>query len=175
MRKNRDPLKLLGFLLLVYAPFLGFRVARTAGDEKVYVAQALEMEKAGTWFLQKFMGAADYFKGPLHYILVRIGSAIFGHSMWATVWMNLALVLGGSYSLYRMSRRYLPERPRGLALFAGAAFGASAGIYGFVFASQMEIELACFYAIAINLFERSRLRQGRSASSCRAADWAFWA
>src|SRR4051812_27308140 len=116
---------------------MGFRVARTAGDDKLYVAQALDMERAGTWFLQKLNGVADYNKGPLHYILLRAGSRLFGHTMWATVWMNLALVLLASWSLYRLARRNLPERPRGLALFSGAAFGVSAGVYGFAFASQM--------------------------------------
>jgi 4-amino-4-deoxy-L-arabinose transferase-like glycosyltransferase len=173
-KRNVDPLKLILFLLAVYAPFMGFRVARTAGDEKVYVAQALEMERAGNWFLQRLAGEANYYKGPLHYILLRFGSAFFGHTMWATVYMNLALLLLGAYSLYRLGRRYLPERPKGLAVFAGAAFGVSAGVYGYMFASQMEAELACAFAIALNLFERSLPRAGRSPESSRKAEWAFW-
>jgi 4-amino-4-deoxy-L-arabinose transferase-like glycosyltransferase len=175
VKRRLDALKLIGFLLLVYAPFLGFRVARMAGDEKMYVATALEMEKAGTWFLQRFWGQPNYYKGPLHYLLLRVGFDLFGHTMWATVYMNLILLLIGAYSIYRLARRHGPERPRGLALFAGAAFGVSAGVYGYMFASQMEAELASAFAIAINLFDRSFELHGRTKESSRVAEWAFWA
>ena len=39
-------------LLLIYVPFLGNRVVRPAGDDKVYVSQAVEMARSGHWFLQ---------------------------------------------------------------------------------------------------------------------------
>src|SRR5579885_1108585 len=145
-----------------------------AGDEKMYVATALEMEKAGTWFLQRFWGQANYYKGPFHYLLLRFGFVLFGHTMWATVYMNLLLLLLGGYSIYRLFRRHGPERPRGLAVFAGAAFGVSAGVYGFMFASQMEAELASAFAVAINLFDRSFELPGRTRESSRVAEWAFW-
>ena len=37
-------------IMFTYVPFLDYRVVRTAGDEKVYVSQALEMAAHGNWF-----------------------------------------------------------------------------------------------------------------------------
>src|SRR3989338_7031520 len=84
------------FLFVAYLPFLGDRVVRPAWDDKVYVSQAVEMAQNGHWFLQTLGGEPNYYKGPIHYILLRIGIAIFGLSMWATVYMSLILVILGS-------------------------------------------------------------------------------
>ncbi|NUM89275.1 MAG: hypothetical protein HUU37_08740, partial [Bdellovibrionales bacterium] len=88
---------LLVFIFLVYAPFLGDRVVRPAGDDKVYVSQAIEMQQAGTWFLQRLSGEPNYYKGPFHYVALRFGMAVFGQdSIWAALWMNLLLVTLGA-------------------------------------------------------------------------------
>src|SRR5687768_16262232 len=102
--------KLCLFNLLLFAPFMGFRVLRTAGDDKVYVAQALEMARDGHWFVQTLADRPDYYKGPLHLALVRVGHLIFGQSMWATLWMNLALLIVGSIALGSAMKRLFPAR-----------------------------------------------------------------
>lgn len=142
------------FLLLLYVPFLGNRVVRPAGDDKVYVSQAVEMAERGSWFLQTLGDEPNYYKGPLHYIFLRIGMMVFGDSMWATVWMNLFLVILGSIAIGAIVHRHMREYD-GWGFWAGMAFGASAGIYSHVFASQMEVETASFLAIGAYLLDRA--------------------
>lgn len=145
---------LLIFILLAYVPFLGDRLVRPAGDDKVYVSQAIEMAERGAWFTQTLGGEPNYYKGPLHYILLRLGMIVFGDSMWATVWMNLFLLLIASVLLGRIVQRNMRDFP-GWPFFAGLAFALNAGIYSHVFASQMEVETACLMAICLYLLDRS--------------------
>ncbi|MCO5144491.1 MAG: hypothetical protein M9962_15540 [Oligoflexia bacterium] len=147
--------KLLIFLiLLIYVPFLGDRVIRSAGDDKVYVSQAIEMAQNGHWFLQTMGGEPNYYKGPLHYILLRIGMGIFGFSMWATVYMNLILVILGSLALGAIVHRHMKDYD-GWSFFVAFAFALNAGIFSHVFASQMEVETAALYAIGIYFLDRA--------------------
>jgi 4-amino-4-deoxy-L-arabinose transferase-like glycosyltransferase len=96
-------------LVIIYVPFLGHRVVRPAGDDKVYVSQAVEMARNGNWFLQSLANEPNYFKGPLHYILLRIGMILFGFSMWATTYMNLALVIGAGVCVARTVERNMKD------------------------------------------------------------------
>ncbi len=156
--------KLVLFNLLIFAPFMGFRVLRTAGDDKVYVAQAFEMVRDDHWFVQTLADQPDYYKGPLHYILVRIGTLLFGHTMWATLYMNLLLLIVASISLGKLMERFYPARAglsgqdserESWAVWAGGAFACSIGVYLHAYASQMEVELACAYSIAAYLLSRA--------------------
>lgn len=145
---------LLVFILMLYVPFLGSRVVRPAGDDKVYTSQAIEMERAGTWFLQRLHDEPDYYKGPLHYILIRLGTKIFGYSMWATVWMNLVWVILGSLAVGALVHRRLREFD-GWSFFAGASFAMCSAVYSHVFASQMEVGLAACYALGVYYLDRA--------------------
>ena len=145
---------LIFFILLIYVPFLNNRVVRPAGDDKVYVSQAIEMAEAGNWFLQRLGNEPNYYKGPLHYIFLRIGMAVFGQSMWATVYMNLILVILGALAIGSIVHRNMREF-EGWAFWAGLAFAVNAGIYSHVFASQMEVETASFFAIGLYFLDRS--------------------
>lgn len=147
--------KLMTFIiLLAYVPFLGNRVVRPAGDDKVYVSQAVEMAAQGNWFLQTLGGEPNYYKGPLHYLFLRVGMLVFGDSMWATVWMNLVLVIAGAIALGAVVHRNMRDF-EGWSFFVGLAFALNAGIYSHVFASQMEVEMASFFAIGLYLLDRS--------------------
>lgn len=145
---------LVFFLLLTYVPFLGSRVVRPAGDDKVYVTQALEMAERGNWFLQTMGGEPNYYKGPLHYLLLRVGIGTFGDSMWATVYMNLVLLIIGAICLGAIVNRHMREF-EGWAFWAAMAFGLNAGIYSHAFASQMEVETAALYCIGAYFLDRS--------------------
>src|SRR5271169_1005332 len=96
-------------ITFTYVPFLGYRIVRTAGDEKVYVSEALEMAAHGNWFVQRLQDQPDYYKGPLHYILVRIGLIVFGHSPWAALYMNYLLLIVGALSIAALVRKYCPK------------------------------------------------------------------
>lgn len=142
------------FLLLIYVPFLGDRVVRPAGDDKVYVSQAIEMANQGNWFVQTIGNEPNYYKGPAHYILLRVGMAIFGDSVWATVYMNLILVMLGAFALGAIMQRNMPEF-EGWGFWVGMAFAAGGGIYSHVFASQMEVEGAALFAIGLYFLDRA--------------------
>ena len=142
------------FILLVYVPFLGDRMVRPAGDDKVYVSQAMEMAANGHWFIQTLGEIPNYYKGPAHYLLLRVGMIVFGFSMWATVWMNLVLVIAGAVALGALVQRRMRELD-GWAFWAGAAFAMNAGIYAHMFASQMEVEMAAAFAIGAYFLDRA--------------------
>jgi 4-amino-4-deoxy-L-arabinose transferase-like glycosyltransferase len=139
-------------ITLVYAPFFSYRVIRMAGDEKVYVSQALEMAARGNWFVQTLHNQPDYYKGPLHYLLLRLGLIIFGYNTWAALYMNYFLLLGGAISVGALVRRYASKWSGG-SIWAGTFFATCVGIYTHSFASQMETELACLFAIALFLLD----------------------
>lgn len=147
--------RLLAFiLLLIYVPFLGDRVIRPAGDDKVYVSQAIEMASQGNWFMQTLGGQPDYYKGPMHYIFLRLGIGVFGDSMWATVWMNLVLVILAAIALGAIVQRNMREF-EGWPFWTGMAFATCAGIYSHVYASQMEVETAAFFIFGLYFLDRS--------------------
>lgn len=142
------------FIFLAYAPFLGSRVVRPAGDDKVYVSQSLEMARDGHWFMQSLANEPNYFKGPLHYILVRIGIFIFGTSMWATVYMNLFFLILGGIALGSIVHRNMKDF-EGWSFWAGVAFALCAGIYSHAFASQMEVETAGLFCLGLYFLDRA--------------------
>jgi 4-amino-4-deoxy-L-arabinose transferase-like glycosyltransferase len=150
-------LNVVCFAMVLFVPFLGEPVLRTGGDEKVYIAQALEMAKRGSWFVQTLADQPDYHKGPLHYIFLRIGFCIFGtQTPWAVLWANLAAVLGASLVLTSLVRRYL--RQDSLASAVGMGLLVAGGVYSYVFTSQMEIELLGMYGLSlylVDLWQRS--------------------
>jgi 4-amino-4-deoxy-L-arabinose transferase-like glycosyltransferase len=151
---------------MTYVPFMGHRVIRMAGDEKVYVSQAIEMAQNGHWFLQSLQGVPDYYKGPLHYLLLRIGMILFGWNTWAVLYMNYLIVFAGACALGAIVKKYChadPEnshRSNGLAVWTGAFFATCTGVYAHFFASQMEAELAGLFAIAFYVLDSTPLESG---------------
>ena len=91
--------------LVALAPILDQRVLRMAGDEKVYVTQSVEMAREGRWFVQTLAGEPSYFKGPLHYVLTRVGLGVFGNRLLAGTWMNLALALLAGLAMHRLGKK----------------------------------------------------------------------
>jgi 4-amino-4-deoxy-L-arabinose transferase-like glycosyltransferase len=148
----------------VYAPFLGSRFVRTAGDEKVYVSQAIEMERDHRWFVQTLQDEPNYYKGPLHYVLLRAGMKTFGRNPWAALYMNFFLLLAGALALASIIRKRYPDWIGG-DVWTGAAFALCTGVYSHTFASQMEIELAALFAVGVWLLDRLKPND---------AGWAFW-
>jgi 4-amino-4-deoxy-L-arabinose transferase-like glycosyltransferase len=148
----------------VYAPFLGSRLLRMAGDEKVYISQALEMARDGHWFIQTLQDQPDYYKGPFHYIALRIGFKIFGRTPWAVLYMNFFLLIAAALALSALVRKRFPEWIGG-GVWVGSAFAFGAGIYAHAWASQMEVETASLFAIGLWLLDDIKLDD---------AGWRFW-
>ena len=142
---------------LAYLPFLNSRVLPTAGDDKVYVSQSLEMKEAGTLFVQTLFGEPNYFKGPLQYLLIQAGQSLFGLKPLALVYMNFLLLVITGLAIGTVVGRHVPtEKKASLALWAGLGCAFSAGTIGHVFASQMDIQLLCLYSLAMMFLDRSK-------------------
>ena len=132
----------------VYLPVLGVRTLRFAGDEKSYLDQVIEMKDRSHWFFQTFGGEPCYYKGPFHYLAVRFSWLFFGNSFWSALFPNFVLLLFGAWATGLALLRFHPAR-QGWAFAAGVAFATSAGLYTHGLASQMEVELAGFFMIAM--------------------------
>lgn len=132
-------------VLVALVPFLNLRVLRMAGDEKVYVSTAIEMARAGNWFVQTLADEPNYFKGPMHYLFMRIGMLIFGNNLIAGTWMNAALALAAGLAMYRLGRRRWGDKS---GLLFGLAVALNVGVFSHALASQMEVEVYACYALA---------------------------
>lgn len=149
------PFLLIAVTLLAYVPFVGVRMIRTTGDEKVYIAQTLGMDALGNWFVQSLNGQPDYYKGPLHYLLMHVGLKVFGLSLWTAIYMNLLFAVLGAVALGAIVKEAFPEKKH-WPFWAGTFFAFNVGIYGHFFASQMEVELAGIFVIAFYFLWRGK-------------------
>jgi 4-amino-4-deoxy-L-arabinose transferase-like glycosyltransferase len=148
-----------GLVYLIFmTPFATFRQLRIHGDEKVYVGQALEMFRSGHYWQQLQFGDVNYIKGPLHYLFLIAGQAVFGLSMLATVYMNLLLGALAVVALRSASRFLFPEH-KPLQFLPAVLFASSGTYLLFTFSSQMESELTSLYAIAMALCVLARFKQ----------------
>ncbi|MGE4231973.1 MAG: ArnT family glycosyltransferase [Bacteriovoracia bacterium] len=145
MKKITNLVFLIVIIVSAYLPFMNFRVLRMAGDEKVYISQAIEMARDGRWFVQTLADEPNYFKGPLHYILIRIGMIFFGNNLFSALWMNLLFVLICGITMFQLGARRWGEKS---GLILGFAAALNVGLYSHSYVSQMEIELTAFYCLA---------------------------
>ncbi len=148
-----------GLVYLIFVtPFATFRQIRIHGDEKVYVGQALEMFRSGHFWQQLQFGDVNYIKGPLHYLFLIGGQAVFGLSMLATVYMNLVLGALAVVALRSASRFLFPDQ-KALQFLPATIFASCGSYLLFTFSSQMESELTSMYAIAMALSVLARFKQ----------------
>ena len=144
---------LIFIISLVYLYFMQDMFLPTTGDQKTYMAQALEMHRDGHWFVQTLFDESNYYKGPLHFILLRVGFFLFGtHSMFALVYMNFFGLILLAILLYRFLFSSLKDK--GWAFFYASSVVLSIGVYSHSFASQMETELVICYGIVLYLLNR---------------------
>ncbi|CAI6146856.1 MAG: hypothetical protein SPLUMA1_SPLUMAMAG1_00390 [uncultured Sulfurimonas sp.] len=145
---------LIFFITLSYLYFMLDMYLPTTGDQKTYIAQALEMHRDGHWFMQTLFNEPNYYKGPLHFIFLRLGFILFGtHSMFALVYMNFFGLILLAILLFRFLRGALSDT--GWAFFYALSVVLSVGVYSHSFASQMEAELVILYGITLYLLDKS--------------------
>lgn len=144
---------LIFFITLSYLYFMLDMYLPTTGDQKTYIAQALEMHRDGHWFMQTLFNEPDYYKGPLHFLFLRLGFVLFGtHSMFALVYMNFFGLILLAILLFRFLKSSLNDI--GWAFFYSLSVVLSIGVYSHSFASQMEAELVIIYGIALYLLDK---------------------
>jgi len=143
-------------VLIVSVVYLYFQLDMflpTTGDQKTYMAQALEMHRDGHWFMQTLFDEPNYYKGPLHFIFLRVGFFLFGtNSMFATVYMNFFGLILLAILLYKFLLSSLSDKA--WAFFYASSVVLSIGVYSHSFASQMETELVICYGIVLYLLNR---------------------
>ena len=157
----------LAFLILALWA-TNYPLLRPTGDEKVYIAQALEMSNQQNWFLQIFKEQSYYFKGPLFYILLRLGWIIFApFSFFSLFYMNVLAMLAALLFF----NKTLHE-----ANFLSATHSASLsfltfcsiGTFSHMYASQMESLLILTYVLVLYLLNKimheARLRRAGEES-----------
>jgi 4-amino-4-deoxy-L-arabinose transferase-like glycosyltransferase len=153
---------LLFIILLVYCLFIETTMLRTTGDERVYISQALEMKANGYWFTQILGDQNNYYKGPLHYLLLQIGFIFFGeHSMWSLLYMNIIYLCVASYFISALVKKYYGKKE---GIFAGLVFLLSAGVHAHTFSSQMEVEIICFFTLFLYLLDKSETEKNNFVS-----------
>lgn len=156
---KKIPAELYLFLTVSFVPlfFLNSRVVRMAGDEKVYVAQAIEMFRRGTWFFQSLADIPYYYKGPFHHWFLLAGFKIFGLSLISSVYMHWLLMAIAAPLLYRtLARRYDSEK----SLLVTAIAISNVGLLSHSFASQMEVEVSFFYLLCFMALARFKGPKG---------------
>jgi len=145
---------LVFFITLSYLYFMLDMYLPTTGDQKTYIAQALEMHRDGHWFMQTLFNEPDYYKGPLHFLFLRLGFVLFGtHSMFALVYMNFFGLILLAILLFRFLKSSLDDI--GWAFFYSLSVVLSIGVYSHSFASQMETELVILYGITLYLLDKT--------------------
>jgi len=145
---------LIFFISLTYLYFMLDMYLPTTGDQKTYIAQALEMHRDGHWFMQTLFNEPDYYKGPLHFIFLRVGFILFGtHSMFALVYMNFFGLILLAILLFRFLKNSLDDI--GWAFFYALSVVLSVGVYSHSFASQMEAELVILYGVTLYLLDKT--------------------
>ena len=145
---------LIFFITLSYLYFMLDMYLPTTGDQKTYIAQALEMHRDGHWFMQTLFNEPNYYKGPLHFIFLRVGFILFGtHSMFALVYMNFFGLILLAILLFRFLKNSLDDI--GWAFFYALSVVLSVGVYSHSFASQMEAELVILYGVTLYLLDKT--------------------
>ena len=141
---------LMLLLAAIYLPLMFAVPLPTTGDQKTYIAQALEMAEAHSWFKQTLFELPNYYKGPLMFWLLRLGFIAFGVTPAALIYMNIAGYALAAWVLCSFVRKQLP-RERAIAIMVPGLLFLSSGAYSHALAAQMEAPLIACYAVFMAL------------------------
>lgn len=133
------------WVLLAYLPFLWRATLPFTGDQKTYVAIALEMFQQGEWMRPLLFGAGNYLKPPFQYWATLVSWNVFGLSIFSTLLPSVLALIGTAFFLSEISSR-LGERKWVVA--SGLWFAGSVGALTYGLAAQMEIYICFFWALA---------------------------
>ena len=141
---------LMLLLAAIYLPLMFAVPLPTTGDQKTYIAQALEMAEAHSWFKQTLFELPNYYKGPLMFWLLRLGFIAFGVTPAALIYMNIAGYALAAWIIFWFMQRQLP-RERAIAIMVPGLLFLSSGAYSHALAAQMEAPLIACYAVFMAL------------------------
>lgn len=132
----------LVWILLAYLPLLWLFGVPLTGDQKTYIAIALELLESGTWLQPLLFGEPCYLKPPLQYWATVLSWKVLGLSWFSTVLPSVLCLVGTAALLNGMSVR---AGGRGRA---GLWFAAMACSLTYALSVQMEIYLVFFATLA---------------------------
>ncbi len=114
------------------------------------------MAKRGTFFFQTYAYEPNYYKGPLHYLLLISGLKLFGLHAWVAHFMNEIFLLFTGFSIFKIIERRVPSKPE-FAFFFSVAACTCFGFLTYLYASQMELELIGFFALSLFFLDLDRV------------------
>ena len=131
------------WVVFAYLPFLGRLSVPLTGDQKLYIATAVEMRDHESWLKPLLFGQASYFKPPMQYWATLIGWKIFGFNLLGTLAPSVLCVVLTAWFLGEIAT-LLGERR--WFVNAGLWFAATVGALTYGTTAQMEIYLCAFSA-----------------------------
>jgi hypothetical protein len=148
---------LVFLILTVYLPFSFEPILRPTGDDKVYIAQVVEMVRDGRWTNQTLADQPNYYKGPLLYVLLKVSMlSLSVQSTFATLMPNIISLILSSILMFTFLVRERQDSayPGAIAFVTTASVALSFGLYPFIFAAQMEALLTAVFVLVTILMIR---------------------
>lgn len=131
------------WILAAYLPFLWETVIPFTGDQKTYIAIAMEMRKRGEWLQPYLFGDPNYLKPPFQYWMTLLSWNAFGFNVFATFLPGVLALLGTAWLLNEIASS-LGERR--WYVNSGLWFAATLGAMTYALSAQMDIYVCLFYA-----------------------------
>jgi len=131
------------WILAAYIPLLWEMVIPFTGDQKTYIAVAMEMRERGEWLQPLLFGEPNYLKPPFQYWMTLLSWKVFGFHVFATFLPGVLALLGTGWLLNEIAS-LLGERR--WYVNSGLWFAATAGAMTYALSAQMDIYVCLFYA-----------------------------
>lgn len=131
------------WILAAYLPFLWESLIPFTGDQKTYIAIAMEMRQRGEWLQPYLFGEPNYLKPPFQYWMTLLSWNVFGFNVFATFLPGVLALLGTAWLLNEIASS-LGERR--WYVNSGLWFAATLGAMTYALSAQMDIYVCLFYA-----------------------------
>lgn len=131
------------WILAAYLPFLWETVIPFTGDQKTYIAIAMEMRQRGEWLQPYLFGEPNYLKPPFQYWMTLLSWNVFGFNVFATFLPGVLALMGTAWLLNEIAS-FLGERR--WYVNSGLWFAATLGAMTYSLSAQMDIYVCLFYA-----------------------------
>jgi 4-amino-4-deoxy-L-arabinose transferase-like glycosyltransferase len=131
------------WILAAYLPFLWDILVPFTGDQKTYIAIAMEMRERGEWLQPLLFGDPNYLKPPFQYWMTLLSWKVFGFGVFGTYFPSVLGLFGTAWLLNEIAS-LLGERR--WYVNSGLWFASTAGAMTYALSAQMDIYVCLFYA-----------------------------
>jgi 4-amino-4-deoxy-L-arabinose transferase-like glycosyltransferase len=133
------------WIFFAYLPFLWEYGIPLTGDQKTYIAIAMEMREKGEWLKPLLFGESVYLKPPFQYWMTLISWKVLGFNLFATFLPSVLALVGTAWCLSEIAS-HLGERR--WYVNSGLWFAATVGAMTYGTTAQMDIYICLFYSAA---------------------------